>query len=56
MAIFFIKFKNKLSHFFIYSIIVSPLKGGDILFTDLIISEMTGVIVYYICKWLNKPL
>lgn len=32
------------------------LKGGDTLFTDLIISVMAGVIVYYICKWLDKHL
>ena len=32
------------------------LKGGDTMFLDLVVSVMAGVIVYYICKWLDRYL
>ena len=38
-------------------VIVPPVwRGGGIIVSDLIISVMAGVIVYYICKWLDKYL
>lgn len=33
-----------------------PLKGGDVMLSELIVAVMAGVIVYYICKWLDRHL
>ena len=33
-----------------------PLKGGDTVFLDLVVSVMAGLMVYYICKWLDRHL
>lgn len=39
------------------TVIVPPVwRGGDTMFLDLVISVMAGVIVYYICKWLDRHL